>query len=121
MTERIFDDYSAREFFDWLEDEYADEYISEEIEEHDGDTVIVSKFDIERLKKSFLYYIRRYTIVKRGYKFYIHDERHCADIMMFRYTDENEEEIQNHVNNICKDLNQGKVFFTGKKHKCDWI
>lgn len=116
MIEEFFNDYTAGEFLDWLIDENLDEYVKEVIEENDGEAFVANMFDVEKLKKNFLYHIRRYTVIKRGFKFYIHDERQCMDIMMFRYTDSNKEEIQNHVNDICNDLNSGKVIFTGRKH-----
>ena len=119
MTEKIFDKYSAREFLDWLSDEVADEYIKQEIEDDGFDTVITDLFDMEQLKKNFLYHIKRYTVIKRGYKFYIHDERSCRDIMMFEYTDNNRTVVENYVQGVCDDLNKGKIHFVGKKHWCD--
>lgn len=119
MIEDFFNDYTAKEFLDWLSDEYADEYIKEVINrDSNDDTIINNMFDIERLKKNFSYSIHRYTIVKRGFKFYIHDERNCVDIMMFRYNETNYEEILEHVNKLCDDLNQGNINFVGKKYKC---
>ena len=118
MAERFLEEYTAGEFLDWLQDEPIDMYIEQVVREINDDTVIFDIFDIEALKKNFIYHIRRYTVVERGYKFYVHDERHCKDIMMFRYTKENKEEIQNHVHNICEDLNQGNIIFTRHEHFC---
>ena len=119
MSDKFLDEYTAGEFLDWLNHEFADEYIKQIISEEEGDTSIINVFDIELLKKNFIYHVRRYIIIERGHKLYIHDERHCRDIMMFRYTDVNKEEIQNHVNNLCDDLNQGKIMFTSKHPFCD--
>ncbi len=119
MSNKFLDEYSAGEFLDWLSNECADEYIKQEIDEYDGETSIKDVFDIEQLKSNFLYTNRRYIVVERGYKFYIHDERNCTDIMMFRYTENDKEDVQNHVYNVCEDLNQGKVNFIGKKYRCD--
>lgn len=119
VTNKFLDEYSAGEFLDWLSNEYADEYIKQEISENNGETIINDVFDIEQLKTNFLYTVRRYVVVKRGYKFYIHDERNCTDIMMFKYTEADKEEVQNHVYNVCEDLNQGKINFIGRKYRCD--
>lgn len=119
MTDKILDEYTAGEFIDWLTNEFADEYIKQMIDESEDETVINNMFDVELLKKNFIYHIRRYVVVERGHKLYIHDERHCRDIMMFRYTDIDKEEIQNHVNSLCDDLNQGKIIFTGRARFCD--
>lgn len=119
MTNKFLDEYSAGEFLDWLSDEYADEYIKQSITENNGDTIINDVFDIEQLKTNFLYTVRRYVVVKRGYRFYIHDERNCTDIMMFKFTETDREDVQNHVYNVCEDLNQGKINFIGKKYRCD--
>ena len=118
MTEKIFDEFTAREVFDWLIDEYADEYIKQDIVEMDDESVISNVFDVELLKKHFLYHVRRYSVIKRGYKFYIHDERHCKDIMMFKFTDDTEVETENYVHAICEDLNKGSVHFVGKRYRC---
>ena len=119
MAERFLEDYSAGEFLDWLSEEPADIYIKQIINESpDGDTSITDVFNIEELKKNFISHINRYTVVERGYKLYIHDERHCKDIMMFRYTSEDKEDVQNHVYNMCDDLNKGKVIFTRNEHFC---
>ena len=119
VTNKFLDEYSAGEFLDWLSDEYADEYIKQEISENNGETIINDVFDIEQLKTNFLYTVRRYVVVKRGYRFYIHDERNCTDIMMFKFTEADKEDVQNHVYNVCEDLNQGKINFIGKKYRCD--
>lgn len=119
VTNKFLDEYSAGEFLDWLSNEYANEYIKQEISENNGETIINDVFDIEQLKTNFLYTVRRYVVVKRGYKFYIHDERNCTDIMMFKYTEADKEEVQNHVYNVCEDLNQGKINFIGRKYRCD--
>ena len=74
---------------------------------------------IERLKQNFSRRVHRYVVIKRGFRFYIHDERNCADIMMFRYTEANHDEILEHVNNMCDDLNQGNINFIGRKYRCD--
>lgn len=118
MTERVFDEYTAREFLDWLDDEEASEYIKQEVEFLGEESIIVDYFDIEKLKSSFLHHIKRYVTIKRGDKLYLHDNRTCNDIMQFRI-DGNEIEIQNYVNAMCDDLNNRKVNFIGKKYKCD--
>ena len=119
MIEDFFNDYTAAEFLNWLSKEYADEYIKENIEEDGEETVINSIFDIERLKQNFSRRVHRYVVIKRGLRFYIHDERNCTDIMMFRYTDSNYNEILEHVNSVCDDLNQGNINFIGRKYRCD--
>lgn len=120
MIEEFFNDYTAGEFLNWLSKEYADEYIKENIiEDENGDTVLNSIFDIERLKQNFSRRVHRYVVIKRGFRFYIHDERNCADIMMFRYTEANHDEILEHVNNMCDDLNKGNINFIGRKYRCD--
>ena len=120
MSDKILDkEYSAGEFLDWLSNEFADIYIKPMIDESDGEVIVNNVFDIDQLKKNFIHHIRRYVVVERGHKFYIHDERHCKDIMMFRYTDIDKEDIQNHVHNLCNDLNQGKIIFTRNERFCD--
>ena len=119
MIEDFLNDYTAKEFLDWLEEEYADEYIKQIVDESlDGETYINDVFDIEALIKNFSRQVRKYTIVKRGYRFFIHDERNCVDIMTFRYNDDNYEEVSNYVNDICDNLNKGNINFIGKKHRC---
>lgn len=114
-------DYTAGELLHFLAEEDISEYIQQEIEEtNDGDTIVIDVLDVERVENEFMYHVRRYVSVKRGYKFYIHDNKSCNDIMMFKFNRNNEEEIQNHVNNICRDLNERKVSFIGKKHRCDF-
>lgn len=116
----ILHEYTAGELLDWLSDEDISQYIEQEIEEtNNGDTIVIDVLNMEKIKNHFMYHIRRYISVKRGYKFYIHDNKTCNDIMMFKFTNENEEEIQNHVNNVCRDLNERKISFIGKKHRCD--
>ena len=46
MTEDIFDMYTARDFFDWIDKEDASEYIKEEIGEIDGESIIYETFDV---------------------------------------------------------------------------
>lgn len=117
--DNILHEYTAGELLDWLSEEDISEYIEQEIEEtDDGDTIIIDILNVDKVKAYFIQHVRRYVVVKRGYKFYIHDNKSCKDIMMFKFTSSTEEEIQNHVNNICKDLNANKVSFIGKKHHC---
>ena len=117
MTERVFDEYSAREFLDWLENEEAGEYINQEVEFIDDESVIIDTFDVEELKKNFMHHIKRYNVVKRGNKLYLHDNRTCNDIMQFRIYG-NDTEIQNYANSLCDDLNKRNVSFIGKKYRC---
>ena len=114
----ILHEYTAGELLQWLGDEDISEYMQQDIMETDGDTIVIDVLNIDKIKTHFMYSVRKYIVVKRGFKFYIHDNKSCNDIMMFKFTNENEEEIQNHVNNICKDLNERKVNFIGKKYKC---
>lgn len=119
MTEKFFDDYSAREFLDWLENEEATEYLNQEIEMVDGESTIIETFDMERLKTNFIHHIKRYSVVKRGKRLYLHDNRSCNDIMQFRIDNDDEVEVQNYVNHLCNDLNNRQINFIGKKYRCD--
>ena len=119
--DNIMHEYTAGELLDWLKDEDINIYMEQEIEEtNTGDTIVIDVLNVDKIKTQFIHHVRRYVVVKRGYKFYIHDNKTCNDIMMFKYTADNEEEIQNHANSICEDLNQHKINFIGKKYKCNW-
>jgi hypothetical protein len=117
--DNIMHDYTAGELLEWLENEDIAEYIDQEIEVIDGESVVIESLDIDKVKSHFLYHIRRYIVVKRGYKLYIHDNKNCLDIMMFKFSDVDEEEVNNYVNSLCHDLNERKISFIGKKYRCD--
>ena len=117
--DNIFHEYTAGELLEWLQNEEATPYLEQEIEQIDDESIIIETFDIEAIKTNFMNAIHRYIVVERGYKLYLHDNQTCNDIMFFRYTDENKEEIQSHIDAICEDLNQRKISFVGRKYRCD--
>ena len=110
--------YTAGELLKWFEDEDLDLYITQEIIETNNESVVVDKLDIEAVKVAFLRNVRRYELVKRGKKIYIHDNKECQDIMTFQYDDSNYEYVQNTANNMVESLNNRDVRFIGKKHYC---
>ena len=114
----ILNEYTAGEFLSWLEDCEIDDYITQEaIVDYDNETTLVDMPDIDKLKTDFLDAIRRYIVVKRGYRFIVHDNRECDDVMSFRFNDSNEVEVQNMVNQMCAELNCHSIrFLSGKKH-----
>lgn len=114
----IFHKYTAGELLQWLENEDLDIYIKQEAVEVDNDVIIMEKLDIEQVKANFLRNIRRYEVIKRGKKFYIHDNRDCKDIMVLHFNDDDYEYVQNTANNIVESLNNREIHFVGTKHHC---
>lgn len=114
----ILEQYTAGELLKWIEDEDMDIYLLPTPVMIDDESTIITRLDIEQIKTNFLRTVRRYTVVKRGKTFYIHDEASCQDIMSFRFDEETEIEVQNHVHNLVEDLNERSAVFIGKKHCC---
>lgn len=115
---RVLEEYSADELLDWLAEEDMDIYLLPTPMMIDDESTIVTKLDIGKIKDDFIRSVRRYSLVKRGKMFYVHDEQSCQDIMTYRFNDENEHEIQNIAKAFVDDLNDRRVTFIGKKHHC---
>lgn len=110
--------YSAGELLDWLAEEDMDIYLLPTPMMIDDESTIITRLDIEQIKNDFIRSIHRYSAIKRGKIFYIHDEISCQDIMSFRFNEENEFEVQNHVHDLVAELNDRNATFIGKKHCC---
>ena len=119
LDESDLEKYSAKEILQFLENEIAIEYIHEIIIDDFGETTLMEVFDIEKIKNDFLRSINRYSVIRRGRKIYIHDERDCKDIIMLRVNDYNDEIVMQEAYNLCERLNNGDLHFVGKIHTCD--
>lgn len=119
LDESNLEKYSAKELLQFLEDEIAIEYIKEIIYDDFGETTLLEVFDVEKIKTDFLRSINRYCVVKRGQKVYIHDEKDCKDIVMFKIHDYNDEIVMQEAYDFAERLNNGDLHFVGKIHTCD--
>lgn len=119
LDERDLEKYSAKELLQFLEDEIAMEYIKEIIYDDFGESTLLEVFDIEKIKNDFLRSINRYSVVRRGQKVYIHDERDCKDIIMLRVHDYDDETTMQEAYDLCEQLNNGDLHFVAKIHTCD--
>ena len=119
LDERDLEKYSAKELLQFLEDEIAMEYIKEIIYDDFGESTLLEVFDIEKIKTDFLRSINRYSVVRRGQKVYIHDERDCKDIIMLRVRDYDDEATMKEAYDLCEQLNNGDLHFVAKIHTCD--
>ena len=119
LDERDLEKYSAKEFLQFLEDEIAMEYIKEIIYDDFGESTLLEVFDIEKIKTDFLRSINRYSVVRRGQKVYIHDERDCKDIIMLKVRDYDAEATMQEAYDLCEQLNNGDLHFVAKIHTCD--
>lgn len=118
LNKKDLDKYTAEDLLDFLRNEIASDYITEAIHDDFGDTVAITIFDTEKIGEDFLRSIHRYSVVRRGQKVYIHDDRECLDIMVIKVQNYDDEEAMQRAYDICERLNENDMYFIGKRH-CD--
>lgn len=111
--------YTAGELLRWLGEIEIDEYLSPiVVEDVDGESHVSTVLNIEQLKIDFIRSVRRFEVVKRGFTFYVHDNKECRDIFAWNFTEADEEYYQNTANNVCDSLNNRTMRLIGKRPHC---
>lgn len=118
LDEKDLEKYSAKELLEFLENEVVHEYTTEILYDDFGESTLLEVFDIDKIKNDFLRSINRYSVIRRGQKVYIHDERECIDIMMMKIHNFDEDEVIQRAYDMCEDLNNNNMHFVGKIHNC---
>lgn len=115
----ILHEYTAGEFIEWAINQDLTALTEDKVvETEDGDTAAVTQLSEEKLVNGFIKSVCRFSIVKRGYTLYIHNNERCEDIMQLKFTDSTYEDVQKTATQLCNSLNNREINFVGKKKHC---
>lgn len=117
--EDILHKYTAGELIEWLTQQDLTTLTEDEIiTSPEGETTIVTKLSGEKISEEFIKYVQKYSIVKRGFTLYIHNNEQCEDIMQMKFTNETYDEVYATASKLCESLNNREINFVGKKYPC---
>ena len=103
--------YTALDLVNWISNLNADTYrqFVDIVVYDDGKDDIVINFDFTVLSTLFLQDQVRYKLVIRGHKLVIYDTVTLTDKVHRYFTEENKEEVQEHMNTLCELLNKDDI------------
>lgn len=103
--------YTALDLANWISNLNADTYhqFVDIVVHDDGKDDIIINFDVTVLSTLFLQDQVRYKLVIRGHKLVIYDTVTLTDKVHRYFTEENKEEVQEHMNTLCELLNKDDI------------
>lgn len=103
--------YTALDLVNWISNLNADTYhqFVDIAVYDDGKDDIIINFDFTVLSTLFLQDQVRYKLVIRGNKLVIYDTVTLTDKVHRYFTEENKEEVQEHMNTLCELLNKDDI------------
>ena len=103
--------YTALDLVNWISNLNADTYhqFVDIVMYDDGKDDIIINFDFTVLSTLFLQDQVRYKLVIRGHKLVIYDTVTLTDKVHRYFTEENKEEVQEHMNTLCELINKDDI------------